>query len=81
MPNLKLITPRFTKDVDELRTWGCKSKPGDCPEGVNIVLWEAFNRVLPGDFRSILSDNAIKDMMAEEDAKFIQTVENICQKP
>lgn len=76
----KLITPRFTKDVDELRLWGCKSEPGDCPEGVNIVLWEAFARQFPLDLRDVITANALKDMQAEEDAKFLQTVETICQK-
>src|SRR6185369_549976 len=42
----RIVTPRFTKDVDELRTW---------------VM----------DIRQVLSDNAIKDMLAEEDGKFI----------
>jgi hypothetical protein len=42
----RIVTPRFTKDVDELRTW--------------IM-----------DIRQVLSDNAIKDMLAEEDGKFI----------
>jgi hypothetical protein len=45
----RIVTPRFTKDVDELRTW--------------IM-----------DIRQILSDNAIKDMLAEEDGKFIRAV-------
>ena len=45
----RIVTPRFTKDVDELRTW---------------VM----------DIRQVLSDNAIKDMLAEEDAKFIEAV-------
>ena len=42
----RIVTPRFMKDVDELRTW--------------IM-----------DIRQVLSDNAIKDMLAEEDGKFI----------
>ena len=41
----RIVTPRFTKDVDELRTYRM-------------------------DIRQILSDNAIKDMLAEEDRKF-----------
>ncbi|MHC4176701.1 MAG: hypothetical protein ACYSWU_04300, partial [Planctomycetota bacterium] len=45
----RILTPRFTKDVDELRTW--------------IM-----------DIRQVLSDNAIKDMLAEEDGKFITAV-------
>lgn len=45
----RIVTPRFTKDVDELRTW--------------IM-----------DIRQVLSDNAIKDMLAEEDSKFIRAV-------
>lgn len=45
----RIVTPRFVKDVDELRTW---------------VM----------DIRQVLSDNAIKDMLAEEDAKFIAAV-------
>lgn len=43
----RIVTPRFTKDVDELRTYRM-------------------------DIRQILSDNAIKDMLAEEDRKFIE---------
>lgn len=45
----RIVTTRFTKDVDELRTW--------------IM-----------DIRQVLSDNAIKDMLAEEDGKFITAV-------
>lgn len=45
----RIVTPRFTKDVDELRTW---------------VM----------DIRQVLSDNAIKDMLAEEDGKFLSAV-------
>lgn len=45
----RIVTPRFTKDVDELRTW---------------VM----------DIRQVLSDNAIKDMLTEEDSKFITAV-------
>ena len=45
----RVVTPRFTKDVDELRTW---------------VM----------DIRQVLSDNAIKDMLAEEDSKFLSAV-------
>lgn len=48
----RIVTPRFTKDVDELRTW---------------VM----------DIRQVLSDNAIKDMLAEEDTKFLTAV-NAC---
>jgi hypothetical protein len=48
----RIATPRFTKDVDELRTWQM-------------------------DIRQVLSDNAIKDMLAEEDAKFLRAV-NTC---
>lgn len=48
----RIVTPRFTKDVDELRTW---------------VM----------DIRQVLSDNAIKDMLAEEDSKFLTAV-NAC---
>jgi len=44
-----IMTPRFTKVVDELRTW---------------VM----------DIRQVLSDNAIKDMQAEEDGKFLLAV-------
>lgn len=45
----RIVTPRFTKDIDELRTW---------------VM----------DIRQVLSDNAIKDMLAEEDSKFLAAV-------
>jgi len=52
----RVVTPRFTKDVDELRTW---------------VM----------DIRQVLSDNAIKDMLAEEDSKFIQAVNAVMLGP
>jgi hypothetical protein len=45
----RILTPRFTKDVDELRTWQM-------------------------DIRQVLSDNSIKDMLAEEDSKFLLAV-------
>lgn len=45
----RILSPKFTKDVDELRTW--------------IM-----------DIRQVLSDNAIKDMLAEEDGKFITMI-------
>lgn len=47
----RIVTSRFTKDVDELRTW---------------VM----------DIRQVMSDNAIKDMLAEEDGKFITAVDS-----
>lgn len=46
----RIVTPRFTKDVDELRTYYI-------------------------DIRQVLSDNSIKDMLAEEDRKFIDAVD------
>lgn len=45
----RIVTPKFTKDVDELRTW---------------VM----------DIRQVLSDNSLKDALAEEDTKFIMAV-------
>jgi len=45
----RIITPRFVKDIEELRTWQM-------------------------DIRQVLSDNAIKDMLAEEDSKFLTAV-------
>lgn len=48
----RILTPRFTKDIDELRTY---------------VM----------DIRQVLADNAIKDMLAELDGKFIAAV-NAC---
>ena len=45
----RIVTPRFTKDVDELRTWHM-------------------------DIRQVISDNAIKDMLAEEDGSFLSAV-------
>lgn len=48
----RIVTPRFTKDVDELRTYDM-------------------------DIRQVLSDNAIKDMLAEEDGKAIATVDTL----
>ncbi len=49
VPFDRILTPRFTKDVAQLRTW--------------IM-----------DIRQVLSDNAIKDMLAEEDTKFLRAV-------
>lgn len=48
----RIVTPRFTKDVDELRTYDM-------------------------DIRQVLSDNAIKDMLAEEDGKAIAVVNSL----
>lgn len=48
----RIVTPRFVKDVDELRTYSM-------------------------DIRQVLSDNSVKDMMEEEDSKFIAAV-NAC---
>jgi hypothetical protein len=48
----RILTPKFTKDIDELRTYDM-------------------------DIRQILSDNAIKDMLAEEDGKWIAVVNNL----
>lgn len=48
----RILTPKFTKDVDELRTYDM-------------------------DIRQILSDNSIKDMLAEEDGKFILTINSL----
>lgn len=48
----RIVTPRFTKDVDELRTYDM-------------------------DIRQVLSDNAIKDMLAEEDGKWIGAVNSL----
>jgi len=45
----RIQTPKFIKDIDELRTWDM-------------------------DIRQVLSDNAIKDMLAEEDGTFISEV-------
>jgi len=45
----RIQSPRFTKDIDELRTYEM-------------------------DIRQILSDNAIKDMLAQEDTAFINAV-------
>lgn len=52
----RIVTPRFTKDVDELRTW--------------IM-----------DIRQVLSDNAIRDMLAEEDGKFLRAVNSAIVGP
>lgn len=48
----RIVTPKFTKDIDELRTWDM-------------------------DIRQVLSDNSIKDMLAEEDGNFISEVNAI----
>lgn len=52
----RIVTSRYTKDVDELRTW--------------IM-----------DIRQVLSDNSIKDMLAEEDGKFLLAVNSILVGP
>lgn len=52
----RIITPKFTKDVSELRTWNM-------------------------DIRQIISDNAIKDMLAEEDSKFLRAVDSAVAGP
>jgi hypothetical protein len=52
IPMARLFTPKFTVDIDELRT-------------------------TKQDIRKILCDNAIKDALAEFDAKFISTVNSI----
>jgi len=48
----RIATPRFTKDVEELRTYDM-------------------------DIRQILSDNALKDLLAEEDGKMIATLNSL----
>jgi hypothetical protein len=52
----RIVTPRFVKDIDELRTWQM-------------------------DIRQVLSDNAIKDMLAEEDSKFLTAVNTALVNP
>ncbi len=52
----RIVTPRFVKDVDELRTW---------------VM----------DIRQVLSDNSIKDILAEEDSKFLAAVNRVMLGP
>lgn len=52
----RILTPKFTKDVEELRTYDM-------------------------DIRQILSDNAIKDMLAEEDGKAILTINSLLIGP
>ena len=48
----RLATPKFTKDVSELRTYDM-------------------------DIRQVLSDNAIKDMLAEEDGKAVRALDTM----
>lgn len=48
----RILTPKFTKDVEELRTYDM-------------------------DIRQIISDNAIKDMLAEEDGKALLTINSL----
>ena len=52
IPFARVLTPKFVKDIDELRT-------------------------TRQDIRKILTDNSIKDALAEIDAKFIATVNSI----
>jgi hypothetical protein len=48
----RIVTPRFTKDIDELRTYRM-------------------------DIRQVVSDNAVKDLSAEKDGKFMQAVNSL----
>jgi len=52
IPFARVLTPKFMKDIDELRTYR-------------------------QDLRKILTDNSIKDALAEIDSKFISTVNAI----
>lgn len=52
IPFARVLTPKFVKDIDELRTYR-------------------------QDIRKILTDNSIKDALAEIDSKFITTVNSI----
>jgi hypothetical protein len=52
IPFARVLTPKFVKDIDELRT-------------------------TRQDIRKILTDNSIKDALAEIDSKFIETVNSI----
>lgn len=52
----RITTSRFTKDVDELRTWYM-------------------------DIRQVISDNAIKDMLAEEDTNLLRTINTVLIGP
>jgi hypothetical protein len=52
IPFARVLTPKFVKDIDELRT-------------------------TRQDIRKILTDNSIKDALAEIDKKFIETVNTI----
>ena len=53
IPFARVLTPKFVKDIDELRT-------------------------TRQDVRKIVTDNSIKDGLAEIDGKFIGTVNSIC---
>lgn len=52
IPFARVLTPKFIKDIDELRTYR-------------------------QDLRKILTDNSIKDALAEIDSKFVATVNSI----
>ena len=52
IPMARIVTPKYTKDIDELRTYRM-------------------------DLRKVLTDNSIKDGLAEYDGKFIETVNSI----
>jgi hypothetical protein len=52
IPFARVLTPKFVKDIDELRTYR-------------------------QDLRKILTDNSIKDALAEIDSKFVDTVNAI----
>lgn len=52
IPMARIVTPKYTKDLDELRTFKM-------------------------DLRKVLTDNSIKDGLAEIDGKFITTCNNI----
>ena len=54
IPFARIVTPKFTKDIDELRTY-------------------------KQDIRKILTQNAIKDGLAEYDGKFVETCVSIVE--
>lgn len=52
----RIVTPRYMKDVDELRTW---------------VM----------DIRQVISDNSLKDVLAQEDSKLIAGINRVLLGP
>jgi hypothetical protein len=84
----KVQTPKLFLKADQLKglkAWDALDLGPTYLDGVNPLLCEEFHRFLKRawaeslDIRKTLSDNAMKDMMAEEDGKFLKILEASCR--